>query len=40
MMSEEEGKPPLFSRWSQWYWLVMIVLAIQVIVYLFITNSF
>jgi len=39
-VEEEEEKPPVFSRWSVWYWLVMIVLAVQIIVYLFITNSF
>lgn len=40
-MSEEvEERPPVFPRWSIWYWLVMIVLAVQIIVYLFITASF
>lgn len=40
-MSEEiEEKPPVFPRWSNWYWLVMIVLAIQIVIYLFITASF
>lgn len=40
MSEEQEEKPPVFSRWSSWYWLVMIVLAIQIIIYLFITTSF
>lgn len=40
-MSEEiKEKPPVFPRWSIWYWLVMIVLAVQIVVYLFITSSF
>ncbi len=40
MISDQEEKPPGFSRWRSWYWLVMIVLAIQIVVYLIITNSF
>ncbi len=40
MSEEQEEKPPVFSRWSVWYWLVMTVLAVQIIIYLFITNSF
>jgi len=33
-------KPPVFSRWRSWYWLVMLVMAAQVILYLFITQSY
>lgn len=40
MSEEQEEKPPVFSRWSAWYWLLMIVLAVQILIYLFITNSF
>lgn len=40
MVSEQEEKPPVFPRWSAWYWLVMIVLAVQIVTYLFITSSF
>lgn len=40
MSMEQESKPPIFSRWSGWYWLLMIVLAIQIVIYLFITTSF
>ncbi len=40
MSEEQEEKPPVFSRWSTWYWLLMIVLAVQILIYLFITNSF
>lgn len=40
MTEPQEEKPPVFHRWSTWYWLVMIVLALQIVVYLFITTSF
>ena len=40
MPDEKEGRPPVFPSWSGWYWLVMILLAIQIIVYLFVTSSF
>lgn len=39
-MEEIEEKPPVFKSWKGWYWLLMAVLAIQVIVYLIITQSF
>lgn len=40
-MSEEQNeKPPVFSKWSGWYWFVMLVLAAQIIIYYLITNSF
>jgi hypothetical protein len=37
-MSEE--RPPVFKSWKGWYWLVMIFLFIQIIIYSLITNSF
>jgi len=40
MIEAQEEKPPVFSRWRSWYWLVMLVLAVQIVVYLFISNSF
>lgn len=39
-MSDTEEKPPLFSRWNTWYWLVMLVMAAQVVLYLYITYLF
>lgn len=39
-MSDTEEKPPLFNRWSTWYWLVMLVMAAQVVLYLYITYLF
>jgi hypothetical protein len=40
-MSEEiEERPPVFLKWRSWYWLVMAVLAIQIMLYLFISTSF
>ncbi|CAN5342823.1 hypothetical protein BH10BAC4_BH10BAC4_24320 [soil metagenome] len=40
MESTENEKPPVFRKWSSWYWLVMIVMIIQVIIYSLITFSF
>jgi len=41
-MSEpaNNGKPPLFRSWKGWYWLVMMTMVVQVIIYLLITQSF
>ncbi len=39
-MEEIQEKPPVFKSWKGWYWLLMAVLAIQIIVYLIITQSF
>jgi hypothetical protein len=33
-------KPPVFNRWSGWYWLVFLVMVAQVLLYLYITRSF
>ncbi len=33
-------QPPVFKKWSGWYWLVMIVLVVQIIIYTVVTNSF
>lgn len=40
MESSSNERPPVFSRWSGWYWLVMGVMAVQVVIYLIITYSF
>lgn len=40
MIDEIEPKPPIFAKWRNWYWFVMLVLAAQIVVYLFITNLF
>ncbi len=37
---ETEEKPPVFNSWKGWYWLVMLVLAAQVLLYFLITRSF
>ncbi len=39
-MEEIQEKPLVFKSWKGWYWLLMAVLAIQIIVYLIITQSF
>lgn len=35
-----EEKPPVFKRWSSWYWLVLAVMAAQVILFAWLTFSF
>ncbi|HMJ68183.1 MAG TPA: hypothetical protein VK508_04785 [Cyclobacteriaceae bacterium] len=40
MSESEQDRPPVFSRWKGWYWLVISVLLVQIIVYTLITNSF
>ena len=32
--------PPVFKSWRTWYWLVLIVLLLQIILYSWITASF
>ncbi len=41
-MSEEtaEQKPPVFSSWKGWYWLVLLTMVAQVMIYLMITQAF
>jgi hypothetical protein len=40
-MSEfPEEEPPVFSSWNSWYWLVLGVMAVQVIVFALLTLSF
>jgi hypothetical protein len=36
----ENEKPPAFKSWSQWYWLVLGVLLLQIIIYYSLTMSF
>lgn len=36
----EDNRPPVFRRWSGWYWLVILVLVAQIIIYTLISNSF
>jgi hypothetical protein len=36
----EEEKPPVFGKWSSWYWLVMSLLLLEVILFFLITFSF
>lgn len=40
MSESTEEKPPVFKSWKGWYWLVMAVLFVQILLYLFITQSF
>lgn len=38
-MSEDQ-KPPLFKTWNSWYWLVLGVMAAQVILFFWLTQVF
>jgi hypothetical protein len=38
-MSEDQ-KPPLFKIWNSWYWLVLGVMAAQVILFFWLTRVF
>jgi hypothetical protein len=38
-MSESEI-PPVFKKWSHWYWLLIGVLMLQIILYYWLTNTF
>ncbi len=40
MTQPTDEKPPVFKSWNSWYWLVMGVLVFQILLYLFITQSF
>lgn len=31
---------PVFKKWKSWYWLLILVLMLQIIVFYFITESF
>lgn len=37
---EELEEPPVFKKWSSWYWLVLGVMFVQVILYFLLTNRF
>lgn len=35
-----EENPPIFPSWKGWYWLVFLVMVVQIALYLFISRSF
>jgi hypothetical protein len=35
-----EEKPPVFKSWRGWYWVVLGALALQILFYYWLTNSF
>jgi hypothetical protein len=35
-----EEKPTVFTSWNSWYWLVLAVMAFQVVLFYFLTQSF
>jgi hypothetical protein len=39
-MENTENKPPLFDSWRSWYWLLLAVLALQIILFSWLTFSF
>lgn len=36
----DEHKPPLFNKWSTWYWIVLGVMLAQVFLFIWLTNAF
>ncbi len=36
----EEGHPPVFKKWSHWYWLILIALAIEILLFSWLTFAF
>ena len=40
MEDREHSTPPVFRSWKGWYWLVFLVVVVQLAVYLIITFSF
>jgi len=37
---QPEEKPPVFASWRQWYWLVLGALAVQMVLYYWLTRAF
>ena len=40
MESSSNEKPPVFQSWSRWYWLVVVVMIVQLVIYFLISFSF
>jgi hypothetical protein len=40
METSDNEQPPLFQKWSAWYWVVLGVLIFQVVLYSIITYAF
>jgi hypothetical protein len=36
----DDERPPVFTSWRGWYWLVITVLLVQIVAYTWISNSF
>lgn len=39
-MSHEDSTPPLFKTWRSWYWLVMGLLALQIALFWWLTQTY
>lgn len=39
MYEEHDEHPPFFRKWSHWYWLVLLVLAVEIILFFIITKK-
>lgn len=37
---QEEEHVPMLKKWNNWYWLLLAVLAVQIILFYFVTESF
>ncbi len=36
----QHGKPPFFKKWSGMYWLLIIVLVVQILLYYWLTQRY
>jgi len=37
---KNQDKPPVFNTWNSWYLTVLLVLFVEILIFLWITNSF
>lgn len=40
MSALPDENPPVFKTWNSWYWLVLAIMAVQVILFTLLTTSF
>lgn len=36
----DDERSPIFKKWGYWYWILIVVLAIQLVFYTWLTNFF
>jgi hypothetical protein len=38
--NDDEQKPPVFKRWRGWYFFILLVLFVQIVLFMLITNKY